>query len=527
MKNTIKYIGLGIALFLGVVSCTDLEETVYDQFLVNDFYKNDKDIALAMSPVYADFRILFDWQRWWDLTSTSTDICMTPQRSTGWYDGGIYQRLQYHEWTPEDVHLSWFWDNAFTGISDCNSLIYQIENSPFEIENSEAIVSEVKAVRAFWYYLLCDTYGNVPLSTRYDVPADTLLPTVPRKEVLDFVISELKSAIPNLNSENNGETYGRMNKWAASFVLAKSYLNSESWVGIPKYDSCMVVCDSIIGSGKYSIEPNLFSLFAVENENNNEAIFNLPNDELIPGCIIYIAYRYTLHFAETQRYNFISRLDNGTVAGPSFIDSYDSLDVRLDKWFHKGQRYDANGDTLRDDTGKPVYYTKEVPYMGNEDGAELLPFSGYRLHKYEIENGADLETNNDWVWFRMAEVNFMKAECLLRTGGDANLAAELVNAVKKRSFPANVWDNVKYTADDLLATVEVNGVPTEFGELLNEYGREFCYETQRRTQMIRFGNFVTGTWSLHQPSNDVTRNLYPIPTTAIVANPTLLQNPGY
>lgn len=527
MKKTIRNIVMGILLLFSLYSCTDLDENVYDQFLVSDFYKTDNDIALAMSPVYADFRILFDWQRWWDLTSTTTDIAMTPQRPTGWYDGGVYQRLQYHTWTPDDAHINWFWDNAFTGISDCNSLIYQIENSTFEIENSEAVISEVKAVRAFWYYLLCDAYGNVPLSTRYDVPADTLLPQIERKKVVDFIINELKSSIPNLSPNNDSKTYGRMNKWAASFLLARTYLNSEAWTGVAKYDSCLMMCDSIIGTNKFDIEPNYLTLFAIENSNNKEAIFNVPNDELIPGAIIYIAYRYTLHFAETRRYNFISRLDNGVVAGPSFIDTYDSLDSRLENWFHKGQRYDANGDTLTDDTGKPVYYTKEVPYMGDEPGSTLLPFSGYRLHKYEIEEGVDIECNNDWVWFRFAEVNFMKAECLLRTGGDANLAAELVNSVRKRSFPAAVWAEKQYIAEDLTATIDVNGVPTQFGELLNEYGREFCYESGRREQLIRFGNFVHGTWSLHQPSHNETRNLYPIPTSALVANPLLVQNPGY
>lgn len=525
----IGYSGIVMLILISTFSCTDLEENVYDQFLVSDFYKNDNDIALAMSPVYADLRILFDWQRWWDLTSTTTDICMTPQRPTGWYDGGVYQRLQYHTWTPDDVHINWFWDNAYTGISDCNVLIYQVENSPFEIENSEALISEVRAVRAFWYYLLCDAYGNVPISTRFDVPADTLLPTVKRKEVVDFIISELKYSLPHLSPENTTKTYGRMNKWAASYILAITYLNSEVWTGVAKYDSCMMYCDSILAQepSRYSLEANYRDLFIIENQNSRETIFNVPMDELIPGAIIYIAYRYTLHFAEKDRYHFESWLDNGIVAGPSFIDSFDSLDQRGIINFHKGQRYNDKGDTLRDENGVPVFYTKEVPYMGDEPGALLLPMSGYRLHKYEIEDGAKIECNNDWVWFRLAYVKFMKAECLLRTGSDADLAAELVNSVRQRSFPANVWEEKKYTAADLTATIEVNGVATQFGELLNEYAREFCYESWRRNELIRFGNFVTGTWSLHAPSDDPNRNLYPIPTSALVANPNLEQNLGY
>ncbi len=505
-------------------SCTDLEETVYDQIIADNFYQDDDEIALAMSPVYADLRILFDWQRWWTLENT-TDICLTPQRPTGWYDGGVYHRLQYHTWTPDDAQIDWFWGDAYTGVSDCNRLIYQIETSPFEIENSEVVLAEVRAVRALWYYLLCDAYGNVPLSVEYDVPVDTLLPTVKRGKIVDFIISELKYGITYLSEDNDSKTYGRMNKWAASFLLAQTYLNSESWTGVAKYDSCLMYCDSILAKeedGTYALASDYQSNFAIDNETSKEAIFNVPMDELIDGAIIYIAYRYTLHFVEDQRYHFESWLDNGIVAGPSFIDSFDSLDMRGEWNFHKGQRYDDKGDTLRNSEGIPVFYTKDVPSV--EEGGE---FSGYRLHKYEIEDGAAIECNNDWVWFRLAEVKFMKAECLLRTGGDAELAAELVNSVRRRAFDSDVWEDKKYTADDLLATVEVNGVPTEFGQLLKEYAWELCYEGHRRTRQVRFGNFVTGTWSLHEPTNDPNKRLFPIPTSALVANPMLEQNPGY
>lgn len=522
-NKTIKHIGIWIISVFILYSCTDLEEHVYDTLLEGNFYKNDKDIALAMSPVYADFRVLFDWTRWWDLQE-SADICMTPQRPTGWYDGGVYQRLHWHTWTPDDIHINRFWSDAYYGVSTCNRMIYQVENSPFEIENSEAVLAEVKAVRALWYYLLCDVYGNIPLSLSWDIPSDSLLPTVPRAQVLQFIINDLKSNLNYLNTVNNSETYGRMTKWAASFLLAKAYLNSEAWVGVAKYDSSSMYCDSILAKEgtEYRIESSYPSLFSIANEGYKEAIFTVPMDELIPGSIIYFFYRKTLHGAETQRYHFQCWIDNGVIATPSFVDTYDSDDLRMEWNFYMGQRYDDKGDTLRNTARVPVYYTKDIPSI--EAGGEM---GGYRLHKYEIEEGISFECNNDWVWFRLAEVKFMKAECLLRTGGDADAAAMLVNSVRRRSFPAAVWTGKQYTGADLLATVDVNGVPTQFGQLLKEYGWEFCYEGGRREQLIRFGNFVTGTWSFHDPSNDVNKNLFPIPTSARNANPLLLQNPGY
>lgn len=88
---------------------------------------------------------------------------------------------------------------------------------------------------------------------------------------------------------------------------------------------------------------------------------------------------------------------------------------------------------------------------------------------------------------RYAEVYLMKAECILRTNGNAEEAAQLVNEVRKRAFDG---DN-KLSGADLLKTTNVNGVPVRFGILLDEWGREFALEGLRRSQLIRFDNNYT------------------------------------
>jgi hypothetical protein len=62
--------------------------------------------------------------------------------------------------------------------------------------------------------------------------------------------------------------------------------------------------------------------------------------------------------------------------------------------------------------------------------------------------------------------------------------------------------------------------------LLAERGRELYWESQRRTDLIRFGMFLTA-WQYKAADNGTTNLLYPVPNQALGVNPNLAQNPGY
>jgi hypothetical protein len=61
--------------------------------------------------------------------------------------------------------------------------------------------------------------------------------------------------------------------------------------------------------------------------------------------------------------------------------------------------------------------------------------------------------------------------------------------------------------------------------LLDERGRELYWEGWRRNDLIRFGKFLEAWQEKPETSSD--KVLYPIPPTALLANPGLTQNPGY
>lgn len=518
-------------LFLGLsfISCTDLTENVYSDLEESGFYKTEADLLSSIVPVYAALRPLTDWQQWWDLEE-STDIVMTPTRGGGalaWFDGGIYQRLHLHTWQSQDVHFNVVWNQCYSAVNMANRVLYQLDNTSVEISSKEELKAELKVMRAYWYYILIDLFGNIPILERFDVEDGFLPKTSDRKTVFEFIEKDLLDNI-NLLSDDVAKTYGRCNRYVGKMILARLYLNAESWIGIPKFKECEQLCTEIINSKKYSLEKDYSLPFAVDNEKSSEIIFAVPFDETKADGLIYMAHSKTLHPSSKATYDIRTWLDNGVCAVPSFIDYYQEGDLRKEKTWLMGQQYAADGVTELKCVGlvpgwndKPLNYTKEISSLENAGEAD-----GYRCHKYELEMGCERTINNDWVAMRYAEILYMKAECLLRLGENLDEAARLVNLVRDRAFEEG--KKLPLTVAQLQEEIEVNGTPVKFGRMLIEWGLEFALEGLRRTQLIRFDrNFIKGTWSFHAPSNDENKLLFPIPFNILQSNPNLVQNPGY
>ena len=163
-----------------------------------------------------------------------------------------------------------------------------------------------------------------------------------------------------------------------------------------------------------------------------------------------------------------------------------------------GQQYDKNGVAMTDRTGNPLVFTKELPgLLGNNER------TGIRLLKYSPENGAFA---NHLVMFRYADAHLMKAEAIMRGGTSGSTALDLVNQLR-----------VLRSASPMAALTEQS--------LLDERGRELYLESWRRNDQIRFGKY-SEPWQ-YKTNTDEFRVLFPIPATALISNPNLIQNPGY
>ena len=243
---------------------------------------------------------------------------------------------------------------------------------------------------------------------------------------------------------------------------------------------------------------------------------------------------YTLAPEQQETYRLLHRPWGGVCAIPQFIRSFDDEDIRLHENYIYGPQYTSVGGSeplMRSDGKGQLIYEIDVPSIDESDVDD-----GYRWGKFEYEVGSTNVLSNDWPLFRYADILMMNAEALMRS--DKAGAGELVTQVRQRDFANNpekaivtdedlkkgsVYD---YGRRDTYQTSEQGGSDIKYGRFLDELGWEFCQEGRRRQDMIRFGVFTTKSWFSHDAS-DNTKNLYPIPNSAMLTNSNLKQNPGY
>jgi len=508
-KYKTDIIRLMIFIMFSLPACTNLDETVYDQLPVDEYGTNETQINSIIAPIYRTLKSAFG--NVWLMAECSSDMSVTPTRKGGdWWDGGQFKALRQQSWTPSTNIIKGGYDNATNAISTCNQIYYAIESSEAEIQNKERVLAEIRGVRAFWYYVLIDNYGNVPIVTDF---ADTSKPsTSARKDVYAFIISELEAIKDIVRDDVSSSSYGKVTKGVVYTLLAKMYLNALVWnpEGGAKWQECADACDVVMGLD-YLIEPDWKASFEVNNQSSKEIIF--------PGIFSTsdggnsLAKR-TLHYLDPIALGLNIGTWNGLSAMPEFVKSFDAADKRKAWSFLTGPMKDpATGQTLITAHGRPLIHTEDINMVYNIDPdgwGYVEQEEGARCFKWEFESGMNGDMENDFGIFRLADVYLMKAEALVRMNKENAEATRLVNVIRARAFD---------DASKLKTTVSLD-------DIYKERRFELAWEGYGRQDQIRFGTFrnaITG-W---KPQTDANHLLFPIPQTARDANPNLTQNPGY
>src|SRR5690606_32843646 len=217
-----------------LASCNNnLDEVVYSELTEESYTYTNAYQAIGIS--YANMRGLISHTHYYMVQESSADAIVMPANASGWDDGGIYRRMHVHNWNSENPQMANMWNTYYTGVINTNRVIEQLESGtipPPSGVTTEALVAEVRTIRAFFYWLLIDNFGDVPLIT---IRTDELPEKTPRADIFAFIVRELTESIPQLSEEKSPLYYGRFNKWAAKTLLANVYLNAEVYVGQPKW----------------------------------------------------------------------------------------------------------------------------------------------------------------------------------------------------------------------------------------------------------------------------------------------------
>ena len=527
MKQNIFPIVVASALL--VTGCTKLDEK-FNGSLAPDQVGGSGSVSTAalLRGVYNSLQtVMQDQAGTYSLSEVSTDELIVPTRGPDWDDNGVWRVLHAHSWDGENLRIR----ENFTNL---NATVFAATDI-LQFSPSTQEAAEARFLRALAQSYLLDLWDQVPYR---DPGESTLGASRVRKgaEATDFLIAEINEVMPNLPTG----PAGRANQNAAKVLLMKLYLNRGVWSSVenratPTFapadmNQVITLADQIINSGSYSFTPIYFDNFAPRNTTiGTENIFTQQNDAGVSGSTgstVRSRWHSSIHYnMNPQGWNGFSTLSD-------FYAKFEAADKRrgiaypqttgptnpggrVNVGLLAGQQYDLSVDTmLNDRTGAKLVFTPDVKSI--ETGSNL-EITGYRAYKYPIDyvNTGDGNIDNDFVYFRLADVLLMKAEAILRGGtgtaagayGSTPLA--IVNYI--RTLPSR--------GATALGTVDLD-------VLIDERGREMYLEGWRRQDLIRFGKFLDPMQEKPNAS-DPKYLLFAIPNQQLAVNPNLTQNPGY
>ncbi|MDO4229246.1 MAG: RagB/SusD family nutrient uptake outer membrane protein [Capnocytophaga sp.] len=512
----------GLALTLSVTSCMkDLDQDPSidpDSINQSSVSSNPEYARQALAKVYASLALTGqqgpagspDIQGIDEGTSQFTRLLFymqelpTDNAVVAWPDPGV---PDFHNmnWTSTNGIIEGMYYRLAQSVSFANSFIAVNEASSNE-EMRKYGVAEARFIRAYAYYYLMDLFGDVPIVT---VVQDELTQQNTRKEVFEFIESELKAIESELKPAKSND-YGRVDVVAAWALLSRLYLNAEVYTGTPRYADCITYAEKVISSG-YALHSDYEQLFLADNDTNgaqNENIFTANFDGV--GSQTWAGTTFLVHASIGGDMSLTEfGVSGGAWAGirstKGLVDKFAGTGNPPTTWTDSRAMFHTSGQTYEISnvsTFKEGYAVKKFKNVTSAGQAGKDP------------GGQFVDT--DLALIRLAEVYLNYAEAAIRGGGNTATALQYVNALRTR---AGATALTTLTAE----------------EVLNERSRELYWEGFRRTDLIRYGYFTSGSylWPFkggvaNGTGVDTYRNLYPIPTNIILASKGVLkQNTGY
>ncbi|SEW45377.1 RagB/SusD family nutrient uptake outer membrane protein [Chitinophaga arvensicola] len=391
------------------------------------------------------------------------------------------------------------WVPAYQIIYKANAIIEGINNSrsPNVTDSTRAQgIGEAKFVRAFCYFYLVNSFGDVPLVLTTDYTKTVLMERTPADGVYTQMISDLEDAKSKLGSDyaiTNGERI-RPNKWAATALLARVHLYVKHWEEAEKNAT------AVINAGQFTLLAEPEKVFL---KNSREAIWQLmlnainiqPGNVTWEGKNMVPLTRYTALDPSTQL--LYQDPDFFPLLVPYLVPAYYLSDQQASAF--------EGGDKRKEK------WTDSLPTPA------IAPYNSmtyYFAFKYtEQESQVNGPMPQYYMVLRLAEQYLIRAEARAQLNNNAG-AADDINIIRGRAGLANTTAGTREALLDAVAQ-------ERRVELFAEWGHRWL--DLKRTQKA---DKVLSQLTYKQPWQ-TTQLLYPIPVKETSDNPHIIQNPGY
>ena len=539
MKLNRLFISAGL-LAMTLTGCTDLDMSPNSQYTEDPSQNSGVDPMIVVEAKMADVYYHLAGtlgRRYMEAQCLASDEFTSLAFAGGYYDSGTYAHQALHCSSPNDASIGWY-DDVTAGITKANTILEELGSGA-----SAQMKAPARAIRAYYTWILMDNYGDTPILDKVQAEG-SVVPRSPRKEVAEWIESELNDIIPALTDDVTENTYGKPTKWMAEALLAKLYINwpvytaesvdqyDAATAANPKLDACIAACDDIINSGKFNLgSVDYLHKFSYDNGwKVEDFIYAIPYDAINRQGMQYARPR-TFKDMKNLLPNVYGSTDKFTqsfggnmVVTPEFAKLF-SLDGDIRNLsILRGDVYVRDPKTLRPTTepfmykGNQVHFTENITLakkdntieVGNDANAYQQGCHSIKWFTTPADYNNGRNQSNDLPIFRYADVLLMKAEALTRQGSSG--AKALFNQIRSYAGAPTIANE-----------------PT-LQEVYGERGREFFDENWRRNDMIRFGHYEDEFFPHYKDfpdaSFDKRHRIFPVPQNTINLNG-WEQNPGY
>ena len=544
----IKYILILTICFPLLNACEDefLDKQPLDQLSSETFWNTESDAQLALSGVYnvEGFERSNSAKQMYSFWNQDTYLRVLEATT----DNGFEKDDQVTEFNNGDMAstnnvVRQLWENSYQKITKCNNFLDNIDKVEMDADLKNAMIGEVKTIRAYEYFNLAFYWGDVPLVT--SVLSVNEANNVVREDeqvVMDFVLSEYEAAIDVLPAQRPDDKRGRITQGGALALLGRAQMALEMW------SEAVATYQEIISSGLYQIDPRFKELFEDGGEESSEHILTMVRMEDFYGTSILRSvmgftwggyHHYSPYNELVEQFECIDGLpiDQSPLYDPD--NPYENRDPRLLKTIMADKVSTFRGTLY---VSHPDSSASKYP-----DQLTRRPWSGYLLRKFMDEDysGNIVSYGCDFSMVRYAEVLLSYLEANIEAGNPItqSLLDQTINQVRGRaeiSMPP-----ITETDPAALTTI-----------LRRERRVELAWEGLRLYDLFRWriahevldGRFhgmklvpvaeaasytkfpVDENGYFFNEETNFRENVdyrWPIPQTEIDVNPKLTQNPGY
>jgi len=516
-----KFILLIVILITGA-SCKKFLSTIpLDSVTPINYYKTESDLNKALAGVYdrlGDFRTYG--------RALYTYLTFDDEHYAKGQTSGVFA----NQIDASTLEINRCWETLYTGIERANMLLDNIGNANVTPAVKDEIKGQTLALRAYYYFLLVDMWGGVPLKlTSTKSPTEPALPRAPAAEVYAQIVKDLKEAEGLVKTITSYGHNGRVSKTAVQGILAKVYLTMAGYPlnDVAKYADAKTYAEKVIQSGEHALNADYKQIFINHSQNVYdikeclwEVEFYGDNQGVIKEGGSLGSYMGIFNLDVASGYaNDIMHIT------AKLYNSFSADDLRRD-WVCAPFRYVVtNGVPVKTDWLPTNIYERSVGKWRRE--YEPLP----RNQEY---------TPTNFPLLRYADILLMFAEAENEINGPTTAAYNAINMVRRRGYGKPI------AVPNATADLPVGLAKVDFFEAIkSERLRELALEAVRKHDLVRWGIYAStmeqlvpvlqstmpaalATAAVNQAKNVTARSvLFPIPNSEISVNPYITQNSGW